>query len=247
MSYDLSIIIPTLNRISLPVAVYSALNQISVRTQVIVVGDHVDPSPLLNDLKSEYSGRLEVIVNKSEKSGAPVARNIGAQAVRSGFISFLDDDDQLLSEFSKRVLPEAGGASVIAASSVVIKANRAITRRSQPHRRLNLADVGWGNSLGPSGVLSQKLFHEIGGWDESLSACQDWDLWLRAVLHGGSAIRLGDYLHLSNQHSGPRISNSDAFIRGTKQFVAKHRHVLSLPQIIKQELKILRARVPSSS
>lgn len=88
-----STIIPTINRPTLPRAVYSVLNQEfdAADFEVIVVNDSGQPLP---DADWQHSKRVRVInTNRRERS---VARNTGAAIARGTYLHFLDDDDMLL-------------------------------------------------------------------------------------------------------------------------------------------------------
>ena len=87
----LSIIIPTYNRPQfLPRAVNSALQQTVEEVEVIVVDDGSDEPVTL----PEHS-QLKVI-RLSQNSGNAVARNVGLKAAKGQYVTYLDDDDQLL-------------------------------------------------------------------------------------------------------------------------------------------------------
>jgi len=88
-----STIIPTVNRPTLPRAVYSVLGQAfsAADFEVIVVNDSGQPMP---DTDWQHSERVRVIdTNRRERS---VARNTGAAIARGKYLHFLDDDDWLL-------------------------------------------------------------------------------------------------------------------------------------------------------
>jgi len=88
-----STIIPTINRPTLPRAVYSVLNQefAAAEFEVIVVNDSGQPLP---EADWQHSNRVRVInTNRRERS---VARNTGAAIARGKYLHFLDDDDIIL-------------------------------------------------------------------------------------------------------------------------------------------------------
>ena len=92
----LTIIIPTYNRPDLlPRAVASALNQTLTDIEVLVVDDGSTPAV---DLPAE--ARLRVIHQANQ--GGAAARNQGAKAARSRWITYLDDDDVLLPDMAQK-------------------------------------------------------------------------------------------------------------------------------------------------
>mgnify|MGYP001801922122 FL=1 len=95
----LSIIIPTYNRPDLlPRAVNSALSQTLTDIEVVVVDDGSTPAVLL-----PAQERLRVICLTTNQGGA-AARNQGAEAARSRWITYLDDDDVLLPDMAEKAM-----------------------------------------------------------------------------------------------------------------------------------------------
>lgn len=80
-----SVIIPTLGRPSLDVAVSSALDQ-SVEVEVIVVNDSGEP------LLREFPEGV-IVVDTEGRVGAAASRNLGMGVSSGDYLAFLDDDD----------------------------------------------------------------------------------------------------------------------------------------------------------
>ena len=95
----LSIIIPTYNRPEqLLRAVDSVLSQTVSNIEVIVVDDGSTPAVALPDQE-----RVRVIRLNSNQGGA-AARNQGAKAALSRWITYLDDDDVLLPDMAEKAM-----------------------------------------------------------------------------------------------------------------------------------------------
>jgi len=87
-SSELTIIITTFNRPRMVLnAVHSALNQTLESVEGLVVDDGSDQKPELPD-----HPRLRLLTLE-ENEGVASARNAGARAARTRWITFLDDDD----------------------------------------------------------------------------------------------------------------------------------------------------------
>lgn len=104
----LSIIIPTYNRPQLLLrAVNSALAQTIENFEVIVVDDcSLQPVNLPKD------PRLRII-RLSENKGVSAAKNLGAKAAKGRWITYLDDDDELLPHMAQVSLDALKNTSLL--------------------------------------------------------------------------------------------------------------------------------------
>lgn len=177
-----SVIIPTHNRAwSLGAAVDSVLAQKSCAFELIVVDDgSTDDTP---DLLRSYANRITVL--RQENRGVSAARNTGLRHASGALIAFLDSDDRWLPEklcrqtafFERR--PEAlicQTQELWIRNGVRVNPGKRHQKRSgmifEPSLHLCL--------VSPSAVMMRKaLFEAVGRFDETLPACEDYDLWLR--------------------------------------------------------------------
>lgn len=101
-----SIVIPTHARPTLlPRAVQSALQACGAQGEVVVVADS-DPgvAASLSDLAADPQLR---IVHNMGPRGASGARNHGVAVARGEIVFFLDDDDEIIADYPRRVMPVA--------------------------------------------------------------------------------------------------------------------------------------------
>jgi len=177
-----SVIIPTYNRgWALAESIDSVLAQDYGNFELIVVDDGSTDNTL--NLINGYSGRLKVI--RQANAGVSAARNRGIAEACGDFLAFLDSDDIWLPRKLSRQMdffirhPKA----LICQTQEIWVRNNVRVNPKKYHEKpsgmifeqsLHLCLVS------PSAVMmKKKLFKEIGCFDESLPACEDYDLWLR--------------------------------------------------------------------
>jgi glycosyltransferase involved in cell wall biosynthesis len=177
-----SVIIPTYNRDwVLKEAIDSVLSQEFDGVELIVVDDGSTDSTAA--LLAAY-GRSITTIHQSN-AGVSAARNRGAAAATGRWLSFLDSDDLWLPQKLQRqthFLDTQPQARICQTEEIWIRNGKRVNpkrRHKKPsgwifHPSLSLCLVS------PSAVMLEKaLFEEMGGFDETLPVCEDYDLWLR--------------------------------------------------------------------
>jgi glycosyltransferase involved in cell wall biosynthesis len=177
-----SVIIPTYNRAwAIREAIDSVLTQTYADFELLVVDDGStdDTSPNL----LEYGNRITVISQSNQ--GVSSARNRGIREASGNLIAFLDSDDRWLPEKLARQVeffeshPEA---LICQTEEIWIRKGVRVNPKNR-HKKpsgsifepsLHLCLVS------PSAVMMKReLFDQVGLFDETLPACEDYDLWLR--------------------------------------------------------------------
>ena len=96
----LSILIPTYNRNESLIKLLQKLQpQIQDEVEVIVIDDHSD-----NQLKLEFPSWLKYIVLEENSGGASIPRNVGLDNAKGQYITFIDSDDDVSSDYVKVIL-----------------------------------------------------------------------------------------------------------------------------------------------
>jgi glycosyltransferase involved in cell wall biosynthesis len=176
-----SVIIPTYNRAwSLHAAVQSVLKQTYADYELIVVDDGSTDETAA--MLSRFKG---VSVLHQERQGVSAARNRGVRASQGEFVAFLDSDDTWLPDklsVQVRYFDDNPGAVICQTEEIWVRRG---VRVNPGRRHRKQAGMIFKPSLAlclvsPSAVmLRRSLFASIGGFDEQLPACEDYDLWLR--------------------------------------------------------------------
>jgi hypothetical protein len=135
-----------------------------------------------------YGGRIRTICQ--ENQGLSAARNVGIRAARGEFVGVLDADDMYEPAFLATLIPilethpEAG--AVTCGYRFVDQRNVPLPQveaRPVPPEELFTALLE-GNYLVPEAILVRsRCYREVGPFDINLSACEDWDMWLRIANH----------------------------------------------------------------
>jgi glycosyltransferase involved in cell wall biosynthesis len=183
---SISVIIPTFNR---KAVIGRALQSVYVQShpadEVIVVDDgSTDGTAEL--IKKQFPATTYLY---QENSGVSAARNAGILAAKGQWIAFLDSDDEWLPNKLERQLQqlaEQPDLKVCHTEEIWIR-NGVRVNQMNKHAKSG----GWIFdqclplcAMSPSSILIHRtLFGRLGGFDENLPACEDYDLWLRITAH----------------------------------------------------------------
>jgi glycosyltransferase involved in cell wall biosynthesis len=165
----------------LPAAIDSIINQTLQPLEIIVVDDG-STDKTAEMLAENYPG---VLTLSQENLGVSSARNSGVEHSKGNWIAFLDSDDLWLPDkLEKQVelLNEFPGHRLCHSNEMWIRNGRRVNPMNK-HKKsggqifeacLPIC------AISPSSALIEKqLLQEVGGFDEDLPACEDYDLWLR--------------------------------------------------------------------
>lgn len=190
-----SIIIPCFNNGPfVGEAIRSALDQRWRNLEVIIVDDgSTDDS---RD-KIEAIEDPRITYKFQENAGAASARNTGIQISRGRFISFLDSDDYFI---GSKVHQQAGFLQGNAEYGMIVGGFRRVDQdggelfdHAPEPGEIQLSALVVGNQFPiHSYLIRREWIERVGGFDETLSAAEDWDLHCRLMLCGCRIYRTGD-------------------------------------------------------
>ncbi|EOK5794195.1 glycosyltransferase [Vibrio parahaemolyticus] len=225
---EISVYIPTHRRVTLlRRAVESVLNQKFSNFEVIVINDGSDPDTIsyLKEI-SEKDNRV-VYRSYSESKGACFARNLALSLARGTYITGLDDDDYfsedrleklyevraLLDQYSfistaTHFFDDDGRDGGLGFNSKTIITAKILKKY---------------NAVGNQVFSLTSRFRKLNGFDNGLSAWQDYDMWLRLVNKFGDGINTKDITyHMDISDRSDRISLSRRKVDGIAKFIEKH-------------------------
>lgn len=180
----ISVIIPTYNsEKTIHKTIESVLNQTFTDFELIIVNDDSQDSTL--DIISQFQDpRIKVF--SYPHAGGNVSRNRGLKVSVGEFISFLDADDiwtpdklQLQLQALKAEVKAKVAYSwtdYIDQKGDFLLSGTHITANGDVYEQLLVTNF---LENGSNPLIRREAVITLGGFDESLSAAQDWDMWLR--------------------------------------------------------------------
>ncbi len=177
-----SVIIPTFNRKhTLKRALNSVRKQSLPAAEIIVIDDGStdDTAQMLEDCFSD------VKLIQQENQGVSAARNRGIEIAKGAWLAFLDSDDEWLPEKLEQqisCLRSQPELRVCHTEEIWVRKGVRVNAHNKHKKK-----AGWIFkdclalcAMSPSSIIiHESVFNTTGLFDESLPACEDYDLWLR--------------------------------------------------------------------
>ena len=180
----ISVIIPTYNRKhTLQRAIDSVLVQTFKPFEIIIVDDGSEDGTREWLLKNYPS----VQYIHQPNNGVSSARNKGIQISQGSWIALLDSDDEWMPEkleSQSRFIEVNRDSSFCHTNEIWIR-NGVRVNQMKKHKKFggdifkHCLDIC---RISPSSsIIKKDVFEEVGAFDESLTVCEDYDLWLRVT------------------------------------------------------------------
>jgi glycosyltransferase involved in cell wall biosynthesis len=180
----ISVIVPAYNaEKTIRETIESVINQTFSDWELIVVNDGSQDNTVevVSQIKDS---RIKVF--SYENAGLPASRNRGFDKAEGEFISFLDSDDlwtpDKLEEQLKALRANTKAAVAYSWTDYIDKSSNFL----HPGRHLSFSGDVYSKLLvrnflenGSNALIKREALNEVGGFNESLRAAEDWDMWLR--------------------------------------------------------------------
>jgi len=182
---NISVVIPTYNRKELlEKAIISVLQQTHSPDEIIVVDDFSSDGTE-EMVKAKFSHIRYIRLEKH--LGVAAARNRGIKEASFEWISFLDSDDQWVSnkiEEQMKYIKRKPYYKICHTDEIWIKNNIRINqgKKHQKYEGWFFIPSLWMCLISPSSVIIHKsVFDSVGYFDEDFSVVEDYELWLRVT------------------------------------------------------------------
>lgn len=178
-----SVIMPAYNVAEYIVeSIESVLAQTYTNVELLIIDDGSTDETL--DLVQRYGDQVRLI--SQANAGAAAARNNGAENAKGEWLAFLDSDDIWEADKLERQMGLVDRFEWSCTDSYFFGHNHDGSVRSSdvsPHTSGEvLPTLVINNFIGTSTVLIRRaVFLEFGGFDRSLKALEDWDLWVKVA------------------------------------------------------------------
>lgn len=212
-------------------AINSVLNQTYQNFEIIIVDDNSSDctAKIIEDYQNRDK-RFKFVKHKTRK-GAAAARNTGIKIATGEYISFLDSDDEWLPnklECELKVMLENKDCIICSCNHVFVNGicNKIVIEPVLKNSVVSQKIVLRGECFTTNDfTVKREALIKINGYDESLPARQDWDLWIR-ITSLGMGIQIpvcGARIYLMH---GDQISRGiKNKLNGTEFLFNKHRNL----------------------
>lgn len=160
-------------------AVTSALSQSYTKIEVIVANDgSIDDSDLLVRDIMRTDSRLSIYYQSNR--GLSAARNLGLSFAKGKFITFLDGDDKLKNsyiELGVKLFESRLNLTLVYSNMELFERETGI----YPLPKFNIKDFLRSNCIPAFALVRTEQLKKIGGFDESVSLCEDWECWVHLL------------------------------------------------------------------
>ncbi|GGI05424.1 glycosyltransferase family 2 protein [Egicoccus halophilus] len=225
MSADVTVVIPTRDRLPLLAqTLHTVLGQRGVTLEVVVV-DEGSTDGTAAWVQGRDDPRVRCLTADRPR-GLPAARNAGLAEARAPWVAFVDDDDLWAPDKLARQLAAAERADAAwsyGAGLDIGPAGRLV--RVNPVAAGEWRQLPWRNVVpggGSNVVVRRDVLRELDGFDPSLPAAEDWDLWIR-LARGGAPGLVADPVVAYRFHGGNMSRGVARMLQGVDVLDVRHR------------------------
>jgi hypothetical protein len=225
---DISVIVPTYNQGDLLVDCIASVEYACAavperKVELIVVNDGSTDShsvDVINVLSS-----LGYRIMTTENQGLSSARNIGISVSAAAFIIPLDDDNLLLPSYLSvgyQLISDSPQCAVVYGDRIDFGLHSGVSSPG-PTSFLQMIQM---NHVDACALIRRSWFGMCGGYDASLQALEDWDLWLRFLSYGATFSYIQNpcfcYCHRPSSMIRNLLASPDGYTKTADQIRSKY-------------------------
>lgn len=237
-----TVYMPTHNRSGLVGrAIESVLKQSYKNIELIVVNDGSQDNTfeILNLFSSD--SRVKILKN-DVPMGACYSRNKAIEIASGDYITGLDDDDYFIETHIEFLMNEFKESYSFVCSSIVKELSNKYRETTLHSGSLSLNSSLHYNKIGNQVLTLTERIREVGGFDESFPAFQDYDLWIRLLEKYGNGFKTKNCTYVLNSLDIDRISsNIQNRLCALELFISKHEGHFSKEH--RQSMELIKMRI----
>lgn len=244
-----TVVMPTYNRPHLVHrAVRSVLSQSFADIELLIIDDASEDAP---DLETVLSSDPRVQLYRNQHTlGAGGARNVALARARGRYVSFLDDDDEMLPEFLtstyRAIVAGPGPVELLWCNVEYVnycENSTTANPRRLPEATTSLANiyaeilsVGTGHGV----TVRTSSARELGGFDEKYRVVEDTDFFLRLLQLGAHPRFIPEIMVRVHNHKCARLTSSTRNglrHRECLDLLEQHRVLLDSYPVLQRQLR----------
>lgn len=193
-----------------------------------------------------------------ENRGLPAARNAGIRAARGELVSFLDADDLWMPDYVAtidRLLADRPHAGIAYGDAWVLDdGTKRVLRRTAaasydapepaPAKPEDfLRELVERNFIFVSVTVPREILLELGGFDESLSAAEDWEMWLRIAAAGHTGAGTRKPVAIYRRHTGQMSADLSRMLHARREVYGHIAERHPVPDDVRARARALQAEL----
>lgn len=195
MNSPVTIVIPVHNRADIVRRTLDSVARQTVAPAGIVIVDNNSTDTSLSVVREWAAGRHNVTVLSESTPGACAARNCGLRKVNTEWTMFFDSDDVMAPDHVEdftRAITEHPEADLIGRDAYLNLCDGSRRRLYFSTGSCPMFNHIFRGSLSTQRYIARtRLFRDAGGWNESLTGWNDYELGIRVLLKNPRIITLG--------------------------------------------------------
>lgn len=211
---------------TLDAAIKSIVAQTYSDWEAVIVDDGSSDQTI--EIANAWSHRdRRICVKSNNAGGVSSARNLGVTSSYAPWILFLDSDDLIVRHHLTAMMTAAlSGPSpgIIYAASARLTPNNRLSRVLTPPSVNHFEHLGFYNCFCTHATMIRRsVFEDLGGFDNSLVASEDWDLWQRAARANVAMTGLNDCLAYYRMRPHSLSRRAPAVFSSAKEVILRAR------------------------